>query len=212
MRLLDRRGLYAIVDPACCAHREPVQVAEAILRGGCAALQLRVKEPTTDRALLEVAKRLRRACAVAEVPFVMNDRADLAVLVEADGLHLGQDDLTVQQARRIVGDLPIGVSTHDARQASEAMDSGADLIGFGPVYATRTKHNPDPVVGLDGLEDVCRSARVPVVAIGGLDAARASDAARAGATFVAAISAVCAAPDPERAAAEMHRAALGEPE
>lgn len=207
--VVDWTGLYAIVDPACCAGRDPVEVARAILRGGCAVLQLRVKERTTDRALLELGGRLRDVCTQAGVPFVVNDRADLVVALEADGLHLGQEDLPVAAARRVVGDRPIGLSTHDADQAARAIEQGADLIGFGPVFPTRTKVDPDPLVGLEGLTRICREAPVPVVAIGGIDAGRAAEAARAGARMVAAISALCGAPDPERAAAEMHRAAGG---
>lgn len=205
---VDWKGLYAIVDPACCGGREPMEVAEAILRGGCAVLQLRVKMPMDDRALVDLGGRLRRACAGAGVPFVVNDRADLAVVLDADGLHLGQDDLTVPQARRVVGELPIGVSTHDPAQAARAEAEGADLIGFGPVFETGTKQDPDPVVGLSGLAEVCRSVQIPVVAIGGIDVERAAKAARAGASLVAAISALGMAADPQAAAAAMQHAAV----
>ena len=127
-------------------------------------LQLRAKR-LDDRALVDLARQLRAACLEAGVPFVINDRADLARIVAADGLHLGQDDLSVRDARRVVGDLQIGVSTHGLEQALQAEADGADLIAFGPVFETKTKENPDPVVGLEMLAKVCRSVSRPVVAI-----------------------------------------------
>lgn len=206
---VDWKGLYAVVDPAACRGRAPEDVADAILAGGCGVLQLRDKESRGDRALVGLGRRLAARCRRAGVPFVVNDRADLARILDADGLHLGQDDLTVSDARRIVGSMPIGVSTHDEAQAVAAVEAGADLIGFGPVFETRTKANPDPVVGLDRLAAVCDAVPVPVVAIGGMDAERAGLAAGAGARLVAAVSALCGSEDPARAAHAMHRAAGG---
>ncbi len=139
------------------------------------------------------------------MPFVVNDRVDIAVLAEADGLHLGQDDLPVSEARKLF-EGPIGLSTHDLEQARAAHREGADLIGFGPVFATRSKDRPDPVVGLEGLEAVCAELPLPVVAIGGLTPERAAQARAAGAPLVAAIGAVSLADDVRSAAEAMHRA------
>jgi thiamine-phosphate diphosphorylase len=189
-----RGGFYAIVDPAHCGGRSPVDVAEQVLAGGAAVLQLRMKEGS-DRERAQLARALRARARAAAVPFVVNDRADLALLVDADGLHLGQDDLSVADARVLLGARQVGVSTHDAEQARQAVRDGADLIGFGPVFDTQTKERPDPTVGLATLAEVCRAAGVPVVAIGGLTAQRAQQAYAAGATWVAAISAVTGAPD-----------------
>ncbi len=202
------RGLYAILDVEACAGREPVAVARAILRGGCAVMQLRSKR-LGDAERLGLARELRALCAAAGVPFVMNDRADLAVLSGADGLHLGQDDVAIEDARRIVGRMRVGVSTHSLAQARDAAARGADLIGFGPVYPTRTKDKPDEVVGITGLHDVCAQVSVPVVAIGGVTLERAGACAAAGASLVAAISAVCGAEDPEGAARALHAAVRG---
>src|SRR5688500_10025971 len=124
------RGLYAIVDPDRCAGRDPERIALAILDGGCAALQLRGKN-LPDAGFLALARRLRARCRAANVPFFVNDRADVALLVSADGLHLGQDDLPVAEARRLLPGARIGVSTHDLAQARRAVEHGADLIGFG---------------------------------------------------------------------------------
>lgn len=191
---MERGGFYAIVDPAHCGGRPPVDVAQQLLSGGAALLQLRMKTGS-DREHVALARALRELTRAARVPFVMNDRADLALLVDADGLHLGQDDLSVADARRLLGARQLGVSTHDVQQATQAERDGADLIGFGPVFDTFTKERPDPTVGLATLAEVCRTVRVPVVAIGGLTPTRAQEAYRAGATWVAAISAVTGASD-----------------
>ena len=196
---VDWRGVYAIVDPACCGGRPVSEVAEDLLRGGAAVLQLRVKEPLPDRELVGLARALAAQCRGARRPFVVNDRADIARIVGADGLHLGQDDVSVEEARRVVGSMPIGVSTHDEAQVERAIASGADLIGFGPVFATTTKERPDPVVGVEALRRVCAASPVPVVAIGGITLDNVAEVARAGAPLAAAISALAGAPEPEAA-------------
>ena len=180
-------SLYAIVD-AEVADR-PLALAFQALNGGCAIVQLRAKR-LDDVSFLEVAKRVRSACAHAGVPFVVNDRADIARLVRADGLHLGQVDLSIEDARRVVGDMQIGVSTHTLEQAVTAEAEGADLLAFGPVFETKTKENPDPVVGLRTLEAVCQAVSCPVVAIGGITPENAAKTRGAGARYVAAISAL----------------------
>lgn len=194
-----RRGLYAIVDPERCLGRDPLEVADAILRAGCAMLQLRAKGlPDRDRLALALAMGARaRACGV---PFVVNDRPDLALLAGADMLHLGQDDLPIAEARRIVGAMPIGRSTHDLAQAREAVAEGADLIGFGPVFTTRSKERPDPTVGTERLAEVVRAIMIPVVAIGGITAENAAAVRSTGAPLWAVISAIGEAYDPEAAA------------
>lgn len=202
------RGLYAIVDPERCGGRDPVEVAEAILRGGCALLQVRAKR-LADRDRLALMRAVRARARARGVPFVVNDRPDLAVLVAADGLHLGQDDLPIAEARRIVGSMTIGRSTHDLAQVRAAIAEGADLIGFGPVFATTSKESPDPVVGVAGLADAVRASPVPVVAIGGITEASAAGVLEAGATLAAVISAIGEARDPEGAARALHRALGG---
>ncbi len=203
------RGLYAIVDPAACRGRDPSRVAAAILRGGCAALQLRSKSGS-DRDLLALARDLAAQCRRAGVPFVVNDRPDLALLIGAAGLHLGQDDLPVAEARRIVGDaVAIGRSTHDEAQAAAAVGEGADVVAFGPVFETASKAQPDPVVGLDRLERVCAASVLPVVAIGGITLERIDAIVQTGARWAAVIGAVSGAEDPEGAARGLHSAFLG---
>lgn len=180
-------SLYAIVD-AEVADR-PLGLAFRALNAGCAVVQLRAKR-LDDVSFLEIAKRVRSACSHAGVPFFVNDRADIARLVGADGLHLGQDDLSIADARRVVGNMQIGVSTHTLEQAAAAEVEGADLIAFGPIFETKTKENPDPIVGLQGLERVCQTVSRPVVAIGGITPENAEETRRAGASYIAVISAL----------------------
>ena len=181
------KSLYAIVE-AELAER-PLELTFKALNAGCAIVQLRAKR-LDDLALLQIAVRVRSACHHAGVPFVINDRADIARLVEADGLHLGQDDLSIEDARRVVGDMQIGVSTHSLEQAVRAEAEGADLVAFGPVFETQTKENPDPVVGVRTLARVCQALSRPVVAIGGITPENAEETLQTGARFIALISAL----------------------
>ncbi len=179
--------VYAIIDAE--AARDPIDLARRAVGAGCAFLQLRAKR-LDDRAFLDMAHALRALCAGTSTAFVINDRADIARVVDADGLHLGQDDVRVADARVVVGDIHIGVSTHDPVQARAAERDGADLIAFGPVFETKTKENPDPVVGVPQLAEVCRSLERPVVAIGGITRENAGETLDAGAAYVAVISAL----------------------
>lgn len=180
-------SLYAIIDVE--ASRKSLVQLDRALSNGCAMVQLRAKE-LDDRDLLELATRAREDCRRAGVPFVVNDRADIARMVGADGLHLGQDDLGVRDARVVVGSMQIGVSTHDLEQALQAQRDGADLIALGPIFETTTKRNPDPVVGSSLLRDVCVAVSRPVIAIGGITPANANETLEAGARFFAVISAL----------------------
>jgi thiamine-phosphate pyrophosphorylase len=200
----DRGGLYAIVDPEHCGARAPEAVAEAILEGGCAVLQLRAKS-LGDAAHLALADRVARLCRMSGVPFVINDRPDIAVLVEADGVHVGQDDLPPSAVRSVVPDrMVVGVSTHDLDQATRAPLAGADYIGFGPVFATRSKAAADPVVGLEGLRAAVARVDVPVVAIGGITEANVAEVYATGARYVAVIGALSGAADIAAAARRLH--------
>lgn len=166
------------------------------LRAGAPAVQLREKhQPPRD--ILPLARRLRAATHRTGALFFVNDRLDLALAVRADGVHLGPDDLPVSAARRIAppGFL-IGYSTDDPAMARKAIADGADYLGCGTVYRTRTKDNAGAPVGLSGLTEVVRAAKVPVVGIGGITIDRAPHVLAAGAAGWAVASAVMAAPDP----------------
>jgi thiamine-phosphate pyrophosphorylase len=200
------RGYYAIVDAAPDQLQDLAALearAASLLAGGPCCLQLRAKG--ADAAALRTAAVLvRDACRKAGVPFCLNDRLDVALAIEADVVHLGQDDLPLAEARHVrtlagAERLLIGFSTHNRAQALAAVEGGADYIGFGPVFATSSKANPDPVVGLEALAEVCRLVRVPVVAIGGIKLGSVPAVARAGAAAAAVIAAVAESLDPAAA-------------
>jgi thiamine-phosphate pyrophosphorylase len=183
--------LYAIVDADALGARDPIEFAQRVLDAGdLFALQWRSKR-LAARDVLAVAEALAPLCRAAKVPFVVNDRPDIARLSRADAVHLGQDDLPVEAARRVVGALPIGCSTHDETQFARALGDAPAYVAFGPLFATRSKENPDAVVGLERLADVARRAgETPVVAIGGISLERASHVREAGAASGAVIAAL----------------------
>jgi len=200
------QGYYAILDAAPpLLDDEPGLVAQArrLLAGAPCCLQLRAKAAGA-RAMLRAARRLLPLCREHQVPFCVNDRLDVALAAGADVVHLGQDDLPLADALRLrveMGrpDLVVGFSTHNREQAVAAAAAGADYIGFGPVFATSSKLNPDPVVGLDALRAVCTEVSIPVVAIGGVGLPSIPAVAAAGASAVALISAIANASDPASA-------------
>jgi thiamine-phosphate pyrophosphorylase len=200
MRLHDAR-LYYI----CGIDR--LSTVEPALRGGVDIFQLREKHAGDDE-LLRAAQTARRLCDDHGALFVVNDRPDIAVAAGADGVHLGQDDMAVEDARAIVGpDSLIGRSTHTPEQIDGA--AGADYIGVGPVHATPTKLGR-PAVGVDLVRYAAAHAPMPFFAIGGLDATTLPEAVRAGATRAAVVRAISEAADPQ-AAARALRAALAVP-
>jgi thiamine-phosphate pyrophosphorylase len=203
-------GLYAIVDPAHTGRWAPLELAEALLSGGCAVLQYRDKR-ADDRARLALARELRERAARAGVPFVVNDRADLALLCRADGLHLGQDDLPISDARRVVGRMVVGRSTHDDAQAHRASLEDHDLLGFGPVFPTTSKENPDAVQGLEGLARARSISDKPLVAIGGIDLDTAGRVAATGVRLAAVIGALARSDDPQATARALHEALICAP-
>lgn len=200
----DRRGVYAILDPAHTGDKAPLELAEAILAGEPALFQYRDKNGSDDDRL-RLARELRAMAHRAAVPFIVNDRVDLALLVEADAVHLGQDDLPIEAARRITATLPIGRSTHSADQARLAAEEGHAILGFGPVFPTKTKDRPDPVTGLSALETLSRELSIPLVAIGGITLDRIGEVAQSGAQFAALISALAEANDPEQMTRDLQR-------
>lgn len=205
---MSHAGLYAIVDPDALGSRDPAEFAHAILRGGAAKLQLRAKN-LPDRARLSLARRLRALCREARVPFVMNDRPDLALLVGADELHIGQNDLPIAEARRIVGNMSIARSSHSLRSALEAVEEGADVVAVGPIFPTTSKSDADPAVGLEIFTQICQAVSVPVTAIGGVTLENAPTIRKAGATNAAMIAALVRADDVEATARALHRALGG---
>lgn len=186
--------LYAIVDASCFSRTEDLAAfAEELVAGGCGLLQYRNKNGNA-RLMLEQARELRRRCRTGVsdphgLRLIMNDRADLCLAAEFDGVHVGQDDLSPESVRRIIGpDRWLGVSTHNAGQLQEADRTSADYLAIGPVFSTSSKEKPDPVVGLEGVRQARSLTRKPLVAIGGITRANAASVIEAGADSAAVIS------------------------
>ncbi|MBT3169003.1 MAG: thiamine phosphate synthase [Candidatus Cloacimonetes bacterium] len=162
---MENFGIYVIITKPVLSYRE---IAEICVRNEVTMLQLREKH-LTDRQLLQAAREIISITKGTKTNFVINDRPDIAMLCNADYLHLGQTDLTISEARKIVGKkIKIGLSTHSIQQAQDAISQKPDYIGFGPVFPTTTKIIPDPTVGTKNLQTVLKFAEIPVIAIGGI--------------------------------------------
>ena len=185
--------LYAILDVDACGARglEPLRVLADWLDAGVRLVQLRAKHLSFG-PFLELADKAGSACREAGATFIVNDRIDVARLSGADGVHLGQDDLSPDDAVRALGPASwIGLSTHTDAQVAAALSTSATYVAVGPVFGTSTKANPDPVIGLEGVRraaDLAGAAGRPLVAIGGIDLGNAHDVLMAGADSVAVIS------------------------
>jgi thiamine-phosphate pyrophosphorylase len=197
-------GLHVLADDDPRWSLDPVEQARAACKGGAAVIQLRVKH-AGDRQTIQWGRAIRDLTREHRVHFVMNDRFDLALACDADAVHLGQTDLPPdalpEAARRA---LAVGRSSHDLDQAIEARESRVDYVAFGPLFGTTTKQSDYTERGLEALERIVEAVSpLPVVAIGGIDAARAASVINAGASGIAVISAVAAAADPAAAAREL---------
>ena len=194
--------LYAILDPSLISAPLVSFVENLADAGGVRLMQLRDKRAGAGK-LYRDSRELAPVLRAKGVQFIVNDRPDIAAIAGASGVHVGQDDLPVEEARRIVGaSCWVGVSTHNAEQFREAAATSADYIAVGPIFPTASKENPDPVVGLALLREVRRLTQKPIVAIGGITLHAASDVFRAGADSLAVIRDLLAAPDPAARARE----------
>jgi thiamine-phosphate pyrophosphorylase len=204
---LDLR-LYAIVDPENTGGHDLVELARAVAAGGATLVQLRDKVNDTGR-MVEQARALKAALAPFGVPLIINDRVDVALAAGADGVHVGQDDMKVEDARRLMGPGPfIGLSIRTPEQAAAAPLSLLDYVGIGGVYSTLSKARAKSPIGLGGLGDVVKVLRArignfPTCGIAGITAANAEPVIGAGADGVSVISALSRRPDPEAAAREL---------
>lgn len=205
--LARRLSLIVITDPDCGADRSLIDVARAALRAGAPSIQLRGKDQPA-REQVDLARALLVETRAAGALLWINDRVDVALASGADGVHLGQDDIPIEAARRIAppGFL-IGISAERPHLAERAEQGGADYVGAGPVYPTGSKADAGAAIGLERIARVAQTVRIPVVGIGGITEANAADVIRAGAAGIAVISAVMRATDPEATTRALLRAA-----
>lgn len=191
--------LYVILDPSLRPDRSLIDVLKAAAGGGARIFQYRNKTASMKAAYAE-ALSLRNTARELGALFIVNDRCDLALAVDADGVHLGQGDLPYAEARKILGaGRIIGLSTHNVAQVEETARLKPDYIGFGPIFKPGSKQNHDPVVGLEGLKNIRPLTSLPIFAIGGIQAGQVHSVMQAGANGIAVISAVLEAPDVTKA-------------
>lgn len=191
---------YLVTDPRAGSVNRLVAICQQALSGGVTAVQLRVKG-WSDRDALDAGRKVRMLCSEAGALYLVNDRVDLALATDADGVHLGVDDLPVDVARKLMGpDAVIGYSPETEADRERAETQGANYLGVGPVYGTATKGDAGQELGLDRFREIVQASSVPVVGIGGIDIEHAREVIDAGACGVAIVSAVFFAEDPPAAA------------
>jgi thiamine-phosphate pyrophosphorylase len=197
------RGLYVIIDPQVTGGRDPLEIAEAAIRGGARMLQLRDK--LRDKGVsLPLARSLQKLCRESGASLIINDHADIAAIVGSAGLHVGQTDLPVDQARLVLASHQVlGRSNHEIEELVESEQMGADHVAFGAIYHTDTKGVGRPPQGIDQLRLARDAAKTPLVAIGGINADNAAPVIEAGADAICVTAAVGSAPEPEAAAAQL---------
>ena len=205
-RLRSSLRLYVLTDRQLARGRSEAEVVQAAIDGGATAIQLRWKTGSMREALA-VGRELKQICARADVLFVVNDRIDLALALDADCVHLGDEDLPLPEARKLVGErMLIGYSPPTLAEAIESERLGADYLGVGPVYGTSSKADAGEAVGVARISEVSRAVSIPIVGIGGINAGNAWPVVAAGASGVAVISSVVAADDVSQAARQLRRA------
>ena len=189
--------LYAVTDRAWTGRQNLYEQVECALKGGVTCVQLREKE-LNDEDFLQEAFRLSALCKKYNVPFLINDNIEIAVKCNANGVHVGQEDMTAKEVRKILGENKIiGVSVHSVEEALEAVENGADYLGVGAMFSTSTKTDVD-VLPTDTLKAICHAVSIPVVAIGGINKANISQLSRTGVDGVALVSAIFGAEDIEK--------------
>ncbi|MCE1227390.1 MAG: thiamine phosphate synthase [Geobacteraceae bacterium] len=197
--------LHLVTDRSLSLGRSLVEVVQEAVAGGVTCVQLREKDCST-RQFLQEAELLKKLLRPLGVPLIINDRVDIALAIGADGVHLGQSDMPICHARRLLGPgCLIGISAESLDHALEAEQQGADYIGISPVFSTPTKTDTAPALGLDGLRLIRERVQIPLVGIGGINLTNASQVIAAGADGVAVVSAIMAAESPRQAAEAIRR-------
>jgi thiamine-phosphate pyrophosphorylase len=198
-------SLYLVTDRSLSCGRANLDIVRAAIAGGATCVQLREKH-CPIREFIDEARALKALLAIAGVPLIINDRLDVAMAVGADGVHLGQSDMHIRDARRLAGTaMIIGISAESVEDALHAEAEGADYIGVSPVFATPTKNDTAPALGLEGIRAIRAAVTLPLVGIGGIQQENAADIIRAGADGVAVVSAIVSAPCPRSAATALRQ-------
>ncbi|MGA1978085.1 MAG: thiamine phosphate synthase [Bacteroidales bacterium] len=198
-------SLYLVTDRYLSKGRPIEWIVEEAVRGGVTMVQLREKDCST-REFIELAIRLRQKLAPLKVPLIINDRADVALAADADGLHIGQKDMPYDKARRLLGrEKIIGLSVENIELVHEANNLDVDYIGISPVFITATKTDTSEPFGLEGIKQVMLLSRHPAVAIGGINNENATAIIQAGANGIAVVSAICSADNPREAASKLNK-------
>lgn len=208
MAAFAKTDLYVVITGAFCSGRAALEVLAQVLAAGVRLVQLREKD-LNDRRLYQLAVEFRRQTAEAGALFMVNDRVDLALAAGADGVHLGQDDLPISVVRRIAPELIIGASTHSLEEALAAQEAGASYINIGPIFATQTKLTPMAPLGLEALDRIAPSLRIPWTTMGGISSANIHQVVSRGARHPAVMTAVTAAEDITAAARELREKIQG---
>jgi thiamine-phosphate pyrophosphorylase len=194
---------HVLTDTVLQSRFSHVELAEMAVAGGADAIQFRQKEGST-RELIETARQMKRVCKKMGVAFIVNDRIDVAMAAEADGVHLGQNDFPIPLARELLGEAwIIGGSAATLEEARKCLAEGADYVGFGPVFPTGSKADAGPVSGTETLREIVKAVPIPVIAIGGIGPATTPAVMEAGAHGIAVISVVCCQDDPRQAARDL---------
>jgi thiamine-phosphate pyrophosphorylase len=198
--------LHVLTDTELQSRFAHLELTKMAIEGGADTIQFRQKTGAT-REMIEICREMKRLCEDAQVTFIVNDRVDVAIASDADGVHLGQDDFPIPLARKLLGEARIiGGSAVTLEEAQECLTEGADYIGFGPVYPTTSKDDAGPVTGVALLEEVVKVVSIPIIAIGGVTAENTPEVIRAGARGIAVISAVCCQENPEQATRDLSQA------
>jgi thiamine-phosphate pyrophosphorylase len=196
-------SLYLVTDRGLARGRTTLEIIKAAVYGGTTIVQLREKDCSTQD-FIEQALTIKKFLNARGIPLIINDRVDVAQAIAADGVHLGQTDMPLEIAKSILGDsMIIGISAESLEDAIEADKGAADYLGVSPIYATPTKTDTAPPLGLKGLRKIRKAVKLPLVGIGGLNRDNAAEVIRNGADGVAVVSAIVAADDPEAAAKEL---------
>jgi thiamine-phosphate pyrophosphorylase len=201
-------SLYLVTDSSLSRGRSTREIVSSALKGGVSCVQLREKD-LGIRDFIRKAKALNSLLRPAGIPLIINDRVDVALAAEAAGVHLGQSDMKIEDARRLLGDsCIIGISAECLEDALRAEKQGADYIGISPVFATVTKTDTASPLGLAGIKKIRSQVSLPLVAIGGINRENCAQVITSGADGIAVVSAIVSAPSPEHAASELRNAVL----